>query len=109
MFSLYTISGGIRIEGDLPAHPLTNTAFLAAGGLLASVIGTTGAAMLLIRPLLETNRERTHVQHTVVFFIFIVCNCGGCCCRWAIRRCFSAICWACRSSGPSGYGRNGCW
>ncbi len=78
LFSLYTISGGIRIEGDLPAHPVTNTAFLAVGGLLASFIGTTGAAMLLIRPLLETNRERKHVKHTVVFFTFIVCNCGGC-------------------------------
>jgi Na+/H+ antiporter NhaD/arsenite permease-like protein len=77
LFSLYTISGGIRIEGDLPAHPLTNCAFLAAGGVLASFIGTTGAAMLLIRPLLETNRERKHVQHTVIFFVFIVCNCGG--------------------------------
>ena len=77
LFSLYTISGGIRIEGDLPAHPLTNSAFLATGAVLASFIGTTGAAMLLIRPLLETNRERKHVQHTVVFFIFIVCNCGG--------------------------------
>jgi len=78
LFSLYTISGGIRIEGDLPAHPLTNCAFLATGGLLASFIGTTGAAMLLIRVLLETNRERKHVKHTVIFFIFIVCNCGGC-------------------------------
>jgi len=78
LFSLYTISGGIRIEGDLPAHPMTNTLFLAVGAVLASVIGTTGAAMLLIRPLLETNRERKHVRHTVVFFIFVVCNCGGC-------------------------------
>jgi Na+/H+ antiporter NhaD/arsenite permease-like protein len=78
LFSLYTISGGIRIEGDLRADPVTNGAFLAAGGLLASIIGTTGAAMILIRPLLETNRERKHVVHTVVFFIFIVCNCGGC-------------------------------
>jgi Na+/H+ antiporter NhaD/arsenite permease-like protein len=77
LFSLYTISGGIRIEGDLPAHPVTNCAFLATGAVLASVIGTTGAAMLLIRPLLETNRERKHVRHTVIFFIFIVCNCGG--------------------------------
>jgi Na+/H+ antiporter NhaD/arsenite permease-like protein len=75
---LYTISGGIRIAGDLPAHPATNTAFLGIGTLLASFIGTTGAAMLLIRPLLETNRERKHVVHTVVFFIFTVCNCGGC-------------------------------
>ncbi len=78
LLSLYTISGGIRIEGNLAAHPLTNTSFLAIGGLLASFIGTTGAAMLLIRPLLETNKERSHVVHTVVFFIFIVCNCGGC-------------------------------
>ena len=78
LFSLYTISGGIRIEGDLPAHPWTNTAFIGIGGLLASFVGTTGAAMLLIRPLLETNSERKHVRHTVVFFIFVVCNCGGC-------------------------------
>ncbi len=78
LFSLYTISGGIRIAGDLEAMPSTNTKFILAGGLLASFIGTTGAAMLLIRPLLETNRERKHVQHTVVFFIFVVCNCGGC-------------------------------
>ena len=77
LFSLYTISGGIRIEGDLPAHALTNSTFIAAGGLLASLIGTTGAAMLLVRPLLETNSERKHVAHTLVFFIFVVCNCGG--------------------------------
>ncbi len=78
LFSLYTISGGIRIEGDLKAHALTNSGFIAAGGLLASFIGTTGAAMLLIRPLLETNKERKHIKHTVIFFIFVVCNCGGC-------------------------------
>ena len=78
LFSLYTITGGIRIEGDLPAHPLTNTLFLAAGAVLANLIGTTGASMVLIRPLLETNAERKHVRHTVVMFIFIVCNCGGC-------------------------------
>jgi Na+/H+ antiporter NhaD/arsenite permease-like protein len=78
LFSLYAIAGGIRIEGDLQANPLTNASFMAVGGVLASFIGTTGAAMLLIRPLLETNQERKHVKHTVVFFIFIVCNCGGC-------------------------------
>jgi Na+/H+ antiporter NhaD/arsenite permease-like protein len=78
LFSLFTICGGIRITGDMQAHPMTNATFLAVGGLLASLIGTTGAAMLLIRPLLETNRERKHVAHTVIFFIFIVCNCGGC-------------------------------
>jgi Na+/H+ antiporter NhaD/arsenite permease-like protein len=78
LFSLFTISGGIRITGDLQAHPLVNVSFLAVGAVLASFIGTTGAAMLLIRVLLETNKERKHVVHTVVFFIFIVCNCGGC-------------------------------
>ena len=78
LFSLYTISGGIRIQGDLIALPSTNCIFLAIGAALASFIGTTGAAMLLIRPLIDTNNERKHVQHTVVFFIFIVCNCGGC-------------------------------
>jgi Na+/H+ antiporter NhaD/arsenite permease-like protein len=78
LFSLYTVCGGIAIRGDIPAHPLTNTAFLAVGGLLASFVGTTGASMLLIRPLLQTNSERRRVRHTVIFFIFIVSNCGGC-------------------------------
>lgn len=77
LFALFTISGGIRIEGDLAARPGVNATFLAVGALMASVIGTTGAAMLLIRPLLDTNNERKHIQHTLVFFIFIVCNCGG--------------------------------
>ncbi|MFM8436653.1 MAG: sodium:proton antiporter [Planctomycetia bacterium] len=78
LFALYVISGGVRIEGDLVATPNVNTAFLGVGTLAASFIGTTGAAMLLVRPLLETNRERRHVVHTFVFFIFLVCNCGGC-------------------------------
>ena len=77
LFSLYVISGGISLRGDLPAHPLTNCAFIGIGTLLASFIGTTGAAMVLIRPLLATNAERKHKVHTVVFFIFMVCNCGG--------------------------------
>ena len=77
LFSLYTISGGIHLRGDIPAHPLTNTIFLAIGGLLASFVGTTGASMLLIRPLLQTNRERRNVKHTVIFFILLVSNCGG--------------------------------
>jgi Na+/H+ antiporter NhaD/arsenite permease-like protein len=76
--ALFIISGGIALEGDLAATPRTNTAFLAGGALLASLIGTTGASMLLIRPLLSTNRERRHVVHTVVFFIFLVSNIGGC-------------------------------
>lgn len=75
--ALYAISGGVRLTGDLEATPLTNTAFLAVGAVLASVVGTTGASMLLIRPLLQTNRERRRVRHTVIFFIFIVSNIGG--------------------------------
>ena len=74
---LYAISAGIRLTGDLEATPLTNTSFLAVGSALASFIGTTGASMLLIRPLLQTNRERRRVKHTVIFFIFLVGNVGG--------------------------------
>ena len=75
---LFVISGGILLEGDLEATPRTNAAFLGLGAVLASFVGTTGASMLLIRPLLQTNRERKHVVHTVVFFIFLVSNIGGC-------------------------------
>jgi Na+/H+ antiporter NhaD/arsenite permease-like protein len=78
LFSLYVISGGISLKGDLAAHPTTNTGFLAVGALIASFIGTTGASMLLIRPLLHTNSERQYVRHTVIFFIFLVSNIGGC-------------------------------
>jgi Na+/H+ antiporter NhaD/arsenite permease-like protein len=74
---LYVISGGVLLRGDTEATPSVNAAFLATGAVLASVIGTTGASMLLIRPLLQTNRERTQVAHTVVFFIFVVSNIGG--------------------------------
>jgi Na+/H+ antiporter NhaD/arsenite permease-like protein len=77
LFALYVIAGGINLKGDLPAHPLTNTIFLAIGAGIASFVGTTGASMLLIRPLLHTNSERKHVTHTVVFFIFLVSNIGG--------------------------------
>jgi Na+/H+ antiporter NhaD/arsenite permease-like protein len=76
--SLFVISGGVLMEGDLRATPSVNTAFLAGGAVLASVVGTTGASMLLIRPLLQSNRQRRHVTHTVVFFIFLVSNIGGC-------------------------------
>ena len=74
---LFVISGGVVLRGDLQATPLNNVAFLALGSVLASFVGTTGASMLLIRPLLQTNRERTHVRHTIVFFIFLVSNIGG--------------------------------
>ena len=78
LFSLYVISGGISIEGNFVGTPRLNAGLIGIGGLLASFIGTTGAAMLLIRPLLKANAKRKYVVHTVVFFIFIVCNTGGC-------------------------------
>jgi Na+/H+ antiporter NhaD/arsenite permease-like protein len=75
--ALYTIAGGICVRGNLHGSPNTNTAMLALGTLLASIMGTTGAAMLLIRPLLRANDNRKHVVHVVVFFIFLVANAGG--------------------------------
>ncbi|QDU78415.1 hypothetical protein Pla110_01160 [Polystyrenella longa] len=78
LFSLYVISGGIAIEGHLVGRPKLNTGLIGLGALLASFIGTTGAAMLLIRPLLRANANRDYVAHTVIFFIFVVCNTGGC-------------------------------
>src|SRR5450759_1489970 len=76
--SLYVVASGIRVTGDVPAHPATNTGLLLLGGVLASIIGTTGASMLLIRLVLEVNSERKNVSHTVLFFILIVSNVGGC-------------------------------
>lgn len=75
--ALYTITGGIHLKGDLRATPRVNTAFLAVGAVLANAIGTTGASMLLIRPLLRTNLERRRKLHVPVFFIFVVSNLGG--------------------------------
>lgn len=75
--SLFIITGGIHIKGDILASPRNNTIFLIIGAFLASVMGTTGAAMLLIRPLLQTNSERKNKVHTVLFFIAVVANCGG--------------------------------
>ena len=75
--ALFTISGGVLVEGNPEGKPFVNTAFLAAGSVLASVIGTTGASMLLIRPLLRTNDTRKHTGHIPVFFIFLVSNIGG--------------------------------
>lgn len=77
LFSLYVAAGGLRFEADLVASPTNNTIILGIGAVLASLIGTTGASMLMIRPLLQTNSERTKVTHTVVFFIFLVSNIGG--------------------------------
>jgi len=77
LMALYVTSGGICLRGDLTATPRTNALFLIIGALLASLIGTTGASMLLIRPLLRTNQQREHRAHLVPFFILIVANAGG--------------------------------
>jgi Na+/H+ antiporter NhaD/arsenite permease-like protein len=77
LFSLYVVAGGILVTGNLRGTPLVNTAILAFGTLIASVVGTTGAAMILIRPLLRANAARLHNVHVVVFFIFLVANIGG--------------------------------
>jgi Na+/H+ antiporter NhaD/arsenite permease-like protein len=75
--SLYIISGGILLRGDLQGKPLVNTAFLAIGAVISNLIGTTGASMLLIRPMLRTNFQRKHTWHIPIFFIFLVSNIGG--------------------------------
>jgi Na+/H+ antiporter NhaD/arsenite permease-like protein len=75
--SLFTVSGGIVFHGDLEPKPLTNAAFLGTGAVLANLIGTTGASMLLIRPLLRINQRRKNVKHLPIFFIFTVSNVGG--------------------------------
>lgn len=75
--ALFVIAGGIHIEGALGGTPAANTAVLGIGAVLANLLGTTGASVLLIRPLLRANRGRRRVAHIVVFFIFIVANCGG--------------------------------
>jgi Na+/H+ antiporter NhaD/arsenite permease-like protein len=75
--SLYVISGGILLRGDLQGKPSVNTAFLAIGAVISNLIGTTGASMLLIRPVLRTNSERKHTWHIPLFFIFLVSNVGG--------------------------------
>lgn len=75
--ALFVVTGGIKVNGDIQATPKVNTFILLIGFLLASIMGTTGAAMLLIRPLLATNSQRKYTTHTVLFFIAIVANCGG--------------------------------
>ena len=76
--SLFVVAGGIVLDGDLRATPAVNTVFLALGAVLANLIGTTGASMVLIRPFLRTNSERRRTAHLPIFFIFLVSNIGGC-------------------------------
>jgi len=75
--ALFTVAGGIYIRGNLHGSPGLNTAILAIGAVLASFMGTTGASMLLIRPLIRANDNRRHKAHVIIFFIFIVSNAGG--------------------------------
>lgn len=77
LFALFTISGGVCLTGTLVGKPVVNAGVLLLGTILASWMGTTGAAMLLIRPLLKANAHRKYKVHTVVFFIFLVANIGG--------------------------------
>lgn len=77
LFALYTVAGGILVTGDIRATPLVNTGILALGTAIASIIGTTGAAMVLIRPLLRANEGRRRIVHVVIFFIILVANVGG--------------------------------
>ncbi len=77
LFALYVVAGGILLRGELRGTPLVNTAMLAFGTLMASVVGTTGAAMILIRPLLRANSARLHNVHVVIFLMFLVANIGG--------------------------------
>jgi len=77
LWALFTISGGIYVKGSLKGTPAVNTVILLIGTILASVIGTTGASMLMIRPILRSNAWRVHKVHTIVFFIFLISNIGG--------------------------------
>jgi Na+/H+ antiporter NhaD/arsenite permease-like protein len=77
LLALFTVAGGVRMTGSLRGTPAVNTGLLLLGTLIASWMGTTGAAMLLIRPLLKANDDRRHKVHVVVFFIFLVANIGG--------------------------------
>ena len=77
LLSLFTVSGGICLKGKLVGTPFLNLVLLLIGTLLASWMGTTGAAMLLIRPLLRANKWRVNKVHVIVFFIFLVANIGG--------------------------------
>jgi Na+/H+ antiporter NhaD/arsenite permease-like protein len=77
LFALFVVAGGIRVTGNLLGTPATNTALIAFGTLSANLLGTIGASLLLIRPLLQANKNRQHKVHVFVFFIFLVCNIGG--------------------------------
>ena len=78
LFGLFCVSGNITMSGDLAGSPRINVGLLALGTILSSWIGTTGASMLMIRPIIKMNAWRKHRRHIIVFFIFLVSNIGGC-------------------------------
>lgn len=100
LFALFTIAGGILISGNLHGTPATNTVLLAIGTVLASFVGTTGASIIMIRPVLRANDDRRFNVHVVVFFIFLVSNIGGSLTPLGDPRSSSASCAASTSSGP---------
>ena len=77
LFALYTVAGGVLVTGDIRGTPATNTSILALGTIIASVVGTTGAAMILVRPLIRANLTRPHNVHVLIFFIILAANVGG--------------------------------
>jgi Na+/H+ antiporter NhaD/arsenite permease-like protein len=77
LFALYTVTGGMLVQGQIKGTPINNTLMLALGAIMASLIGTTGAAMILIRPIIRANERRQHKTHIIVFFIILVANIGG--------------------------------
>ena len=107
--ALFTIAGGIRVTGSLSGTPLANTGLLALGAVLANLVGTTGASVLLIRPLLRANAARMRKVHIVVFFIFVVANCGGVLTPLGDPPLFLGYLKGVPSSGRSGWRASGCW
>ena len=97
LWGLFTISGGIVLKGSLKGTPAVNTVMLLIGTVLASWVGTTGASMVMIRPVLRANKQRVRKAHIFCFFIFLVANIGGSLTPWAIRRSF----WDSSTTSPS--------
>ena len=86
LFGLFCVSGNITMEGDFAGSPRVNACLLAFGTLLSSCIGTTGASMLMVRPVIKMNSWRKRKSHIMIFFIFMVSNMGGCLTPSVIRR-----------------------
>ena len=109
LLALYTAGGGVLLRGGPAGTPHGNTAMLALGMAMGAVMGTTGASMVLIHPLLRANAHRRRKVHLVLFLIVLVANASGASRRSAIRRSISACCTACRSSGRPATCSPRCW